>query len=116
GIRSRPDLGGDDIRCLENGSRGARISRKMLRLGSAAEEDSKAHAVGDSLQERLAGIEATACIIESPLMGVQQADVAQKLSFSASIPDRARDGQRRLEVIRGLVEASEAVVGHPEVA
>src|SRR5450631_1029688 len=55
-------------------------------------------------------------VIELGPMGVQQADVAQKLTFSASIPHRARDGQRSLEVILGLVEASQAVVDHSEVA
>jgi hypothetical protein len=57
-----------------------------------------------------------ACIIEFGPMGVQQTDVAQKLAFPASIPHRARNGQRRLEVITGLVEASQAVVDHSEVA
>jgi len=57
-----------------------------------------------------------ACVMQFGPMGVQQADVAQKLAFPASIPHRARDGQSRLEVILGLVEASQAVVRHSEVA
>jgi hypothetical protein len=40
-----------------------------------------------------------ACVIEFDPMGVQQPDIAQKLPFPASIADRARDGQRRLEAI-----------------
>ena len=49
-IRPRPDLSGYDIRRLESGSRGVGNPRKMFRLGSAAEQDTKAHPVGDRLQ------------------------------------------------------------------
>ena len=49
-IWPRPDLSGDDIRRPKSGSRGVGNPRKMFRLGSAAEQDTKAHPVGDSLQ------------------------------------------------------------------
>ena len=88
----------------------------MFRLGAGAEQDTEAHPVGYGVQQRLAGIQATARVIEIRPMGVQQAEIAQKLTFAASIPHRARDGQRRLEVIPGLVEPSQALVGHSEVA
>lgn len=49
-IWPRPDLSGDDIRRPKSGSRGVGYARKMFRLGSAAEQDTKAHPVGDCLQ------------------------------------------------------------------
>jgi hypothetical protein len=44
------DLTGDDIRRLKSSSRGVGNTRKMFRLGSAAEQDTKAHPVGYSVQ------------------------------------------------------------------
>jgi hypothetical protein len=93
-----------------------RVSRKVFCFGSAAEQDANAHSVRHRVQQSLAGIQAMACLVESALAGVQQAQVAQKLAFRAPMPKVARDDQRRLKVIPGLVELDQAVVNHSEVA
>ena len=116
GIRPRPNLSGDDGRCRKRGTRGIGNPRKMFRLGSAAEQDAEAHPVGYRAQQRLAGIQAVARVVETGLAGVQQAEVAQELTFRAPIPQFARDDERRVEVIPGLVEPGQAVVDHSEVA
>ena len=45
-----PDLSGHDVRRPESGSRGVGNLCKMFRLGLAAEQDTKAHPVGNSVQ------------------------------------------------------------------
>ncbi len=40
-----PDFSGDEIRRPKSGSRGVGDTRKMFRLGAAAEKDTKAHPV-----------------------------------------------------------------------
>jgi hypothetical protein len=42
-IRPCPGLRSDNIRLLKSGSRGVGDTRKMFRLGAAAEQDTKAH-------------------------------------------------------------------------
>jgi len=101
GIRSRTDRGGDEIRRLKSGPRGVGHARKVLGLGSAAQKDTEAHPVGDRVRECLAGVEAMACVIVFGAMGVQQAKLAQKLAFPASIP---HGGKARCERIPSSTE------------
>jgi hypothetical protein len=88
----------------------------MFRFGSAGRAGCRLSSGQNRVQQSLAGIQAMACLVESALAGVQQAQVAQKLTFRAPIPQVARDDQRRLKVLPGLVELGQAVVDHSEVA
>ena len=83
----------------KRGPRGVGNPRKVFRFGSAAQQDAEAHPVGHCAQQSLAGIQAMARVDEIGLAGVQQAEVAQKLTLAAPIPRFAGDDQRRLEVI-----------------
>ena len=47
-IGPRPDVSSDDVGCRKRGPRGIGNPRDVLRFGSAAEQDSKAHPVRHS--------------------------------------------------------------------
>ena len=53
---------------------------------------------------------------EIGLAGMQQTEVAQKLTLTVPIARFAGDDQRRLEMIPRLVETAEAVVDYPQIA
>ena len=115
-IRPGPNLSGDDVSRRERDARGIGTQRKVLRFGSAAQEDAKAHPVGYGAQQGLTGIQAVARVDEIGLAGMQQAQVAQKLALRMPIPQFTGDDQRGLEVVPRLVEPGQAVVNDSQIA
>ena len=116
GIRARSDLICDEVGFRKCGGCDVRNPRKVLSLGSAAEQDAEAQSIGHGAQQNIAGIQAAAGLVDIGLVGVHQAEVAKELTLRALVPQFASNDQRGLEVIPSLVESGQTLVDHSEIA
>jgi len=110
GLRPGPDFRRDGRGFRKRCPRGIGMPGEMLRFSPAAEQKPQAHAIGGGAQQRLAGIEAPARLVETGLMGMRQAEVTQELAFRARVADFAGNDQGGFESIARLVKPGGHIV------